>query len=45
MATYWERAARSVDPKVDPMFSLYHVHVCLYFQSFPVLVLRAGFGF
>ena len=39
MATFWEIAAHSV----DHMFSLYFEY--LYFLLFPVLVLRAIFGF
>ena len=39
MATVWERATDTV----DHMFSLYGDY--LYFLSFPVSVLRAGFGF
>ena len=39
MATFWERAAHPV----DDMFSLYFDY--LSFWLFPVLVLRAEFGF
>ena len=39
MAISWERAARSI----DTLFSLYNVYLSI--KLFPVLVLRAGFGF